>query len=520
MKRILLVLFHFICICFIANGNISDYLIADSLNKTGDKYYDKELYDMALKNYLSSYTYIQKTDSFAKQADILTNIGIMYDYKGNYAKALDNYLKALNIAEQNNYLKGSAFILNNIGTLNYFWDKYDEALIYYKKSLEIEKQLKNKKGIAQSFINIGIAYKVLKQQDNALEYYLKAIKIGETTEDTALITDVYVNLGSLYEAKEQYKEALNYMFKALDFQILNKDRLGMAHTYNYIGRTYTKTNDYKNAAIYFEKGLQVSNEINYKDQMCYSYESMSDIYSKIGDYKKSFEFYKLYTQLRDSMFNETKHKQFSELQTVYETEKKQFKIEEQALRLRRDRRERNYLLTLLTVLVIFSGIIFNFYFQKRKAYLAIVKQNVLLTEREQELEQNQTLSDDTTKYKTSVLEDEDKRDILNKIKLLMRENKLYLNSNFTIELLAEELDSNRRYISQVINEELNVNFSTFINEYRVKEARKMLLDDKHTNLSLQGIALSVGFNNRTTFNSAFKKFTGVTPSFFMKNHKI
>ena len=82
---------------------------------------------------------------------------------------------------------------------------------------------------------------------------------------------------------------------------------------------------------------------------------------------------------------------------------------------------------------------------------------------------------------------------------------------------AKKLHSNRNYLSQIINEHFNVNFNNFVNEYRIKESRKLLLSSKYENYTIEGIATTVGFHSKTTFNNAFKKFTGVTPSFFRKN---
>ena len=59
-----------------------------------------------------------------------------------------------------------------------------------------------------------------------------------------------------------------------------------------------------------------------------------------------------------------------------------------------------------------------------------------------------------------------------------------------------------------------IDFNNFVNEYRVKEVRKRLINSESNNYSIEGIAKSVGFHSKSTFNASFKKCTGVTPSFF------
>ena len=123
------------------------------------------------------------------------------------------------------------------------------------------------------------------------------------------------------------------------------------------------------------------------------------------------------------------------------------------------------------------------------------------------------------KYTGSVLDKKRKKKLLKDIITLMERKKHYLNPQFTIGDCAKELETNRKYISQVINEKLKTNFNNFINEYRVKEVRKYLINPEFDNYSLSGIALMSGFHSKATFYGAFKKYTGITPSFFKKKNR-
>jgi AraC-like DNA-binding protein len=73
------------------------------------------------------------------------------------------------------------------------------------------------------------------------------------------------------------------------------------------------------------------------------------------------------------------------------------------------------------------------------------------------------------------------------------------------------------HLSQVINAELNKSFFDFINEYRIAEAKRRLLDGRFEHYSILAIALEVGFNNKASFNRVFKKHTRMTPSDFVKS---
>ena len=72
----------------------------------------------------------------------------------------------------------------------------------------------------------------------------------------------------------------------------------------------------------------------------------------------------------------------------------------------------------------------------------------------------------------------------------------------------------KHVVSQIINEQLSYNFNDFINSFRIEEAKKMLNDPGMKNITVASIAYDSGFNTLSAFNTAFKKFTGLTPSQF------
>lgn len=114
----------------------------------------------------------------------------------------------------------------------------------------------------------------------------------------------------------------------------------------------------------------------------------------------------------------------------------------------------------------------------------------------------------------NAFDEERKIEMANKIKNLLREEKIFLKHTLTLDSLADILDSNRSYTSHVINEVFDMNFYNLINKYRIEEAIQMLQDGKHKSYSMEGIGNLCGFTSRSSFNSAFKKFTGKTPSDF------
>jgi len=94
----------------------------------------------------------------------------------------------------------------------------------------------------------------------------------------------------------------------------------------------------------------------------------------------------------------------------------------------------------------------------------------------------------------------------------MDKDKLYQETELTLQDLADKIQYPSYLVSQAINEGLNKNFYDLINGYRVEEAKRLLLDPKNSNYTILSVGFEAGFNSKTTFNTVFKKFTGQTPT--------
>ncbi|MGH1364890.1 MAG: helix-turn-helix domain-containing protein [Calditrichia bacterium] len=118
------------------------------------------------------------------------------------------------------------------------------------------------------------------------------------------------------------------------------------------------------------------------------------------------------------------------------------------------------------------------------------------------------------RYVSSQLDDTQKAAHLNTLKQHFEQNKPYLTQELTLRDAAKQIDIPYRYVSQVVNEQLDQNFMDFVNGYRVEAAKSMLVDPALAHISIDGIAGDAGFKSRSTFYAAFKKATGVSPGTF------
>ena len=127
------------------------------------------------------------------------------------------------------------------------------------------------------------------------------------------------------------------------------------------------------------------------------------------------------------------------------------------------------------------------------------------------------LPEELPKIATSGIKEEKKTEIQQKLQALMEEKKLYTDSLISVGKLSKLIGEPSYIISQVINEKMEASFYDWIAQYRVEESKRLMTNPKTGQYTVEQIAEEVGYNSKSAFNKAFKKFTGQTPSEFRTN---
>ena len=122
---------------------------------------------------------------------------------------------------------------------------------------------------------------------------------------------------------------------------------------------------------------------------------------------------------------------------------------------------------------------------------------------------------DQKKYGDKSIENDEAKVFEGRLRRLMEEEQLFKDSRLKLPKVANELKTSPHRLSQYLNDNLDKSFNQYINEYRIEAAKKLIkVNDQFT---LEAIGYEVGFNSRSTFYSAFKKQTGLTPAAFKKS---
>ena len=511
---------------------------AKLLREIGDNYLAVGFYQKAIPYYKESLEISVKQKDEIPYAYALQRIGKVYSLTGDYDNALDYLLKSLKIFEKTDNKIGISKVLNGLGITYSEFNNYDKALEYYLKSYKINKKIDDKERITISLNNIGTIYERLDNYDKALEYYQKAFLLMEDINNPIAISSAIHNIGYIYFQMQEYDTALYYFNKSLQIREKCNSKRGIAFsTYN-IANLYLKKNDLANAEKYLERSFKISKEIDAKRLIQNNYFLYIIISALKTEYNNLQKYNDLYFKITETIYNERSSRLIADMQTKYETEKKEQHIEmlniENKLKKTQLQSRTYWLLIFIIAFALVVIFIIILVVQKRNLLFAnrnLVKKNLEIDASERKLfkantkleaiinryEKNAGEDNEKplTKYAASTLTEEQKESLKNSIVNYMNNNKNYLNIDYSINTLAKDLDVSRSYISQVINELFNQNFSNFLNEYRIKEAKNILSATQGLKYTIESVAEMVGYKSKTAFNNAFKKHVGVTPSFYL-----
>lgn len=414
--------------------------IAQAYNDIGIVHYRIAQFDSSLVYYRKALPIRIKNKDTLGIASLYNKMGISHNQLFKLDSAIYYTLESLKIYEILNLKKNVAVTLNNIANLYRDTKQYDKAIEKHREALAIRKKLKDEFGMAQSFIGIGNINIFLAKNDSAKVYYKKGIKIGEKLGLARELSTAYNNLGNIYKEEDDFSKAKEYFTKALNIRKQIKDNYGIASTLLNLGDLNLKTKNYTTANRLLHQSLQLSTKMKSDELTQNIFREFIEVkaYLKQPD---SVTIYKnLYLEYQDLNLNNKITKQLSELETKYETEKKEKEIlaqREQLLAQELKLKNRNLYATLITAALLILAIIF----------FSIYKRNQLKRE---QLEKEIDLKDALAKIKTQNRLQEQR---------LRISRDLHDNIGSQLTFIISSID-NLKFISKDANEKLKSKLAT------------------------------------------------------------
>lgn len=482
-------------------------------------------YHMAIRSYLASLNYYTSVGDEYQMAWLLIDIGNLYYVQSDkLLLATEHFEKARQIFSKIKDAQGFALAENNMGMTLLKMNRWQEALPRFFSSIQSSEQIKDVDEKVLSLYYIAEAYQQGGKLDSALKYIQYSFSICMERNMTERIAFGYEHWASLDTAKGNYEQAVKHYELAYGkYQELN-DPLNSSLVLSKISALYGKMRQYDKAITYSIRANNMAAEHNLISASQEILPLLSSFYAEKKDYQNAFLYLKQYQKLNESNAVSSLKK----IQTEYEAD---IRFQEAALfKKQKELKDAQiYAQQILIIFTITGSVVFLILFvvilvrsrQLKKSYEMLFKHAQERVRKEKEIQEMKEIQENPKKekYAGSLLSEEGNKMLYNNLLELMEQEKIYLNNKLTIDEVAKRLMTNRSYLSQMINDKFKTNFNNFINEYRVKEAQRLLLENNTNNYSIEGVSISVGFNSKSTFNAAFKKFTGIRPSEFIQLKK-
>lgn len=293
-------------------------------------------YEYLYSNDAKTLEYADKTIELADKlkkshfkGEALSLQGVVYKNKGEYPAAIKKHLEGRKYKEENKDTVGLAICHNDLGILYKSMKNFPEALINYRFAYKYSVMGKMHKGICMTLNNIGTIHSALDQDDSALFYYNQALTAAEKISYKSGLATTYSNLGEAYGKRGEPEKALGYFEKALQIDIEKNDQYGMILSYINVGNAYKEMKRYDDALVNFTKAENLCTDNDAKPLLKDLYSSMAESYRAQNNYTKAFEFLSKYTVLKDSILNKEVTSQIAEMQTKFDTERKDLEIAKQ-----------------------------------------------------------------------------------------------------------------------------------------------------------------------------------------------
>ncbi|SMG31695.1 tetratricopeptide repeat protein [Arenibacter troitsensis] len=462
-------------------------------------------------------------------ADISTLKSYIYSERGEYDRALETGLKLLDSAEKS---KNDYLLMKANSALSHYYlriENYSKSLSYCLEGLRYILKLKKTQYIYPKIDEIARMTAKLNDPKGALKIYAFFLEVEKELPPAGsyILASVHSNMANIYISIGEHEKALTHISKALEINFENNYLFRIPRALTIQAELYLQTKDTAQAISNYEKSIEAAENIDAFDVVKQNSYILSQLYEKTNQIAKSKDYRSLYRAISDSLFTNEKEQKIIILETKRKIKevlqnKKILELENKA-----QKAKFRAIIIVLILLFVISTISIYSYLKVRKKNRLLLLRTIDLAEIQlrmsekisgfQHMETQWSVERKTSDIpKTQPRIDKDiKNIILTKLEKLEKEN-FFLDPNCNLHQLSEQLKTNPKYLSQVINQEKKSNFNNYINELRINYLLpKLLKDIEFRNSKLSYISFSLGYNNLNTFNAAFKKRLGILPSNFI-----
>lgn len=252
---------------------------------------------------------------------------VLLDDLGQMKEAIEELLVALEIAETAKDSTSMTKALNVIGNINNYLGYHEKAIEYYEKSAEMARLTGDLLSEAIVLYNTSIIYGEEGDHEKELSTLKRALELTKAMGDVEFEASIINRLGGTHSDLDNLDSAIYYlqtsevMYDSLTQTPMSHAKSNQAFNFQALGKYYQKVGQASLAISYYNKALQIGQKLDNTQLVLNNSDYLSEVYESIGEYKDALNYYRLSTELSDSVFTEENTLMLNEIQAKYENAK-------------------------------------------------------------------------------------------------------------------------------------------------------------------------------------------------------
>jgi tetratricopeptide (TPR) repeat protein len=495
-----------------ADPSTTDQLYANTFFLLGTlEYYKKryristDFYERAMKT-----NHIQKNKS--SRLKCLNNMGAALSSMGKIPEALLAFQEAMVLSKELHDQISIEDLWINIAELECELGEYEEAITHAEKALEAAVKRSDTLFLAVCHLNLGKYFRNLELYEEANKNTLKALQLSEQINDVLGLWAALINLSELEHLKGNYESSNRLLKRLIEISGNNPEDISLSPVYCQLAENAISVGaDVHKAKDYCLEAIRLAELSGKRDYLEEAILVLSKYYSKVNDFNNFSQTIDKYSKTVRETATLNAKAASEELKIIYHTD--QLTSENKNLQLTVRSKNNQLLLSLLGFLVasLIGAVIFWQHRKLKQNMKTMFQMNLSLAYSKQEPEE---IADAPGTFQPD--NESEMSDSQLYLLILRRIEKMefYKNPYFGLQDLSKNLKRNRKHISKAIRNAGKTNFAGLINEFKVNEARRLILE-QGGKMPMGDIATAAGFNSRISFNRHFKEFTGFTPTDYL-----
>ncbi len=322
----------------------------------------------------------------------LVQQGRWHHARKEYSKALEKHFAALKESERINYMYGRIITHNRIGAI-YLDDKSNDlAIKQYHYSIPLAIAIHDSDDLSENYSALGTAYTNKKNYDSSLFYHLKSLDIRLKRPSKKNLANTYNNIGLVYKGLKDYDKATDFLIKSLELRIQVKDKRGIAGSKINIGNLLNLKKDFEKALVYLNEGTDLAYDVKQAEFYCNGLLGIKNSYAGMQRWKECSFAWDAYKQASDSVKTEKIKKDIMELETKYDSDRKDadLKLQEEQIISKTAQNSKQRILIIASVIALLMALIAVFFIYRsfrlnKKNAIQLAFKNHLIEEKNKEI---------------------------------------------------------------------------------------------------------------------------------------